>query len=315
MRLLGKEEIYKVHRGDTITHMAKMPLGSVDLVITSPPFLSMFSYSERTQDVGNSEDLKGDGKLHLSFFYRQLARVVKPGRVVLVHCMQIPPLRSNNRLSTFDFRGFNIRLGERAGLLYEYDWLVRKAPQAQAIRTHSHKLLFVTLRRDRVVSAGAFCDYLIKFRAPGENRIPINSDEITNEEWIEWAEGAWTDIRETDTLNVREARDERDTRHVCPLQLPLINRSVRLFSNPGEIVFDPFSGIASTGYEAVRLGRRYYGCELKEKYWETGNKNLRRAETASGKSRGFFHAKPSSNGHKGNGQAGKVGRRVELLED
>ena len=178
----------------------------------------------------------------------------------------------------FDFRGMNIRLGERAGLVFEYDWAVRKNPQAQAIRTKSRELQFIGLESDRAKSRGAMPDYLLKFRAPGENAVPIASkNEVTREQWIQYAECCWTDINETDTLNVSEGRSEDDTKHICPLQLGVIDRLVRLYSNPGDVVFSPFGGIGSELYTALMLGRKAYGCELKPEYHAAATKNCERA--------------------------------------
>ena len=273
--LLGDNQ-WHIHHGDCIEHMATMPEKSIDFSVFSPPFPSLFSYTSEACDIGNSEDLRGEAKIHLAFFYKQIARLIKPGRIVVVHVCQIPGLARNGEVGTFDFRGLNIRLAERAGLHYQYDWCVTKHPQAQAIRTHSHKLLFVTLERDRSISCGAMPDYLIKFIAPGENKVAIESDEITREEWIDWAEAAWTwhDIRETDTLNTKEAKGKDDVKHICPLQLGVIRRLVTLYSNPGEIVFSPFAGIGSEGYVSLQLGRRFYGCELKDEYYRCAKKNL-----------------------------------------
>lgn len=278
--LLKKGQEWHIHEGDCIPHMLEsMPSHSVDFAVFSPPFPSLFSYTSESCDIGNSEDLRGEAKIHLAWFYRGLARVLKPGRIAVVHVMQIPGLLRNGEIGTFDFRGLNIRLGERAGLHYQYDWCYTKNPQAQAIRTHSHKLLFVTLARDRAITCGAFPDYLIKFIAGGENKVPINSDEISRQEWIDWAEAAWTwrDLRETDTLNYREAKGEDDTKHICPLQLPLIERLVKLYSNPGEVVFSPFAGVGSEGYMSLKLNRRFYGCEIKPEYIEAAKGNLRKA--------------------------------------
>jgi DNA modification methylase len=277
MDILNGEQ-WKLVEGDCIEHMATMPEASVDAAIFSPPFPSLFSYTSEACDIGNSEDLRGEAKLHLSFFFKQLIRVIKPGRIVVVHVQQIPGLLRNQEPSTFDFRGLVIRVAQRAGFLYHYDWLVRKNPQAQAIRTHSHKLLFVTLERDRAQSCGAFGDYLIKLIAPGDNRVPIDSSEISRNDWIEWADACWTDIRETETLNVRGTKGENDTKHICPLQLQVIHRLVKLYTNPGEIVFSPFAGIGSEGVESLKHGRRFYGCELKSEYAATARKNLAKAE-------------------------------------
>jgi len=268
---------YHVHLGDCIEHMAELPDACFSSAVFSPPFPSLFSYSSEAGDIGNSEDLRGEAKIHLAFFFKQLRRVMKPGRIIVVHVMQIPGLARNGELGTFDFRGLIIRLGQRAGLIYQYDWLVRKNPQAQAIRTHSHKLLFVTLERDRSISCGAFGDYLIKFIVPGKNEVPIDSPEISRNQWIDWAEACWSDIRETATLNVKEGKGEDDTRHICPLQLDVIDRLVLLYSNPGEIVFSPFAGIGSEGYVSLKRGRRFYGCELKNEYHVAACKNLARA--------------------------------------
>lgn len=257
-----------------------------------PHFPSLYAYTSKEADIGNSEDLKGEAKLHLSFFYRQLARVVKPGRVIMVHVCQIARMKRSGGVGLFDFRGLNIRLGERAGLVYEYDWLIRKNPQAQAIRTRSRELQFSGLESDRAKSRGTLGDYLLKFRVPGDNAVPINSDkEVSRDDWIKWAECCWNDIKETDTLNVKEGRGKDDTKHICPLQLGLIERLILLYSNPGEIVFSPFTGIGSEGYMALKLGRRFYGCELKEEYHRAALRNMKRAMDKhgmkNGKEQGF----------------------------
>lgn len=289
--LLENETEFKIHRGDCITHMPDMPSASVDFSIFSPPFPALYAYTSEAGDIGNSENLKHEAKLHLSFFYRQLARVIKPGRVACVHIMQIPRMKRTGEVGLFDFRGLNIKLGERAGLVYEYDWLIRKNPQAQAIRTKSRELQFAGLESDRAKQRGTLGDYIIKFRAPGENAVRIQSKgEVSRNNWIDWAECCWMDIRETDTLNVSEGRGENDTKHICPLQLGLIERYIRLYTNPGEIVFSPFTGIGSEGYMALKLGRRFYGCELKAEYHAAALINMRRAlqERELGKAQELF---------------------------
>lgn len=278
MTLLSNNESYHVHHGDCIEHMATMPAASVDMSVFSPPFPSLYAYTSKPEDIGNSEDLRTTAKLHLGFFYRQLARIIKPGRVVVVHVCQIPRMKRTGGVGLFDFRGLNIRLGERSGLVYEYDWLVRKNPQAQAIRTKSRELQFSGLEADRAKTRGTLGDYLIKFRAPGENETAIDAEgQVSRDAWISWAEAVWFDIKETDTLNVRGTKGEGDTKHICPLQLGVIERCIRLFSNPGEVVFSPFAGIGSEGYEALRLGRRFYGCEIKDEYHAECVRNLEKA--------------------------------------
>lgn len=281
--LFSDEQIWHVHHGDCIEKMATMPDACVDLSVFSPPFPSLYAYTSQAEDIGNSEDLRGEAKIHLSFFYKQLARIVKPGRVVVVHVAQIPRMKRSGEVGLCDFRGMNIRLGERAGLVFEYDWAIRKNPQSQAIRTKSRELQFSGLEADRAKSRGALPDYLLKFRVPGDNAIRIQSPgQVTRENWINWAECCWMDIRETDTLNVKEGRGDDDTKHICPLQLGVIDRIVRLYSNPGEIVFSPFTGIGSEGFMSVKLGRRFYGCEIKDEYYAAALKNLSKAEKLAG---------------------------------
>lgn len=293
MNLLKDNDQYAVHLGDCIPHMMEaMPAASVDFSVFSPPFPSLFSYTSKAEDIGNSENLRGEAKLHLGWFYAGLRRVLKPGRAVVVHVMQIPRLKRSGEVGLHDYRGINIRMGERAGLVYEYDWAVRKNPQAQAIRTKSRELQFSGLESDRARQRGALADYLIKFRAPGENAIAVDSKgEVSRNEWIDWAECCWGDIKETDTLNVREARSEEDTRHICPLQLGVIDRVVRLYTNPGELVFSPFTGIGSEGYVSLQRGRRFYGCELKPEYHTQALKNLGKArKVAEANSKTLFDA-------------------------
>lgn len=279
--LLESNERYRLTQTDCIPHMLDaMPAESVDFSVFSPPFPSLYAYTSKAEDIGNSESLNGDAKIHLSFFYRGLARVLKPGRAAIVHVMQIPRMKRSGEVGLFDFRGLNIRLGERAGLVYEYDWMIRKNPQAQAIRTRSRELQFAGLESDRAKQRGTLGDYLIKFRAKGENAKPIDAkNQVSRNQWIDWAEACWTDIKETNTLNTKEAKGENDTKHICPLQLDVIDRCVRLFSDPDEVVFSPFTGIGSEGYTALKLGRRFYGTEIKEEYFRAALKNLASAST------------------------------------
>lgn len=290
MNVFDSEKEYYVHHGDCIPHMLDdMPESSVDFAVFSPPFPALYAYSDSVGDIGNVDSMGDEAKVHLSFFFAGLHRVLKPGRAAIVHVMQIPRMKRSGGVGLCDFRGLNIRLGERAGLTYEYDWSVRKNPQAQAIRTRSRELQFAGLESDRAAQRGTLQDYLIKFRKPGENAVKIDSkNQVSRNDWIAWAEGCWDDIQETDTLNTSAAKSDDDTRHICPLQLEVIRRCVLLFSNPGEIVFSPFTGIGSEGY--VSLGgkspktgkrieepRRFYGCELKPEYHKQALKNLAKA--------------------------------------
>ena len=288
--LLSDGEQWKIHKGDCIPHMLNdMPESSVDFAVFSPPFPSLYAYTDSVSDIGNVDAMGMEAKIHLGFFFTGLARVLKPGRAAIVHVCQIPRMKRSGGVGLCDFRGLNIRLGERAGLVYEYDWSVRKNPQSQAIRTRSRELQFAGLESDRAAQRGTLQDYLIKFRKPGENQVKIDSEnQVSRNDWIDWAEGCWSDIQETDTLNTAEAKSEDDTKHICPLQLEVIRRCVLLYSNPGEIVFSPFTGIGSEGYvslggkspktkKAIANPRRFYGCELKPEYFRQAVRNLDRA--------------------------------------
>jgi hypothetical protein len=293
--LLDDGEQYRIHHDDCIDHMLTMPDRCIDFSVYSVPFPSVFSYTSSEADLGNSEDLKGDAPLHFGFFFHSIRRLIKPGRVMAVHCQQIIRMKRSGGQGMFDFRGLLIRLAQRAGFIYEYDWLIPKNPQAQAIRTKSRSLQFAGLEADRAQSRGAMGDYIIKFVVPGENAVPIKSPEVTRNEWIDWAEAAWFGIKETDTLNVAEARGKEDTRHICALQLGVIDRLIRLYSNPGEIVFSPFAGIGSELYTALQLERRAYGCELKDEYHAAAIRNCERAiaEVKAEKSAMLFEQVPA----------------------
>lgn len=283
---------YDLHHGDCIPHMLEdMPEESVDFAIFSPPFPSLYAYSDAEADIGNVDAMAGEAAVHLSFMFSGLHRVLKPGRAAVAHVCQIPRMKRSGGVGLCDFRGTNIRLGERAGLVYEYDWSVRKNPQSQAIRTRSRELQFAGLESDRAAQRGTLQDYLIKFRKPGNNAVPIDTKgQVSRNDWIAWAEGCWHDVHETDTLNTAAAKSDDDTRHICPLQLEVIRRCVLLYTNPGEIVFSPFAGIGSEGFVAlggrspktkrsIQDARRFYGCELKPEYYKQALKNLAMAES------------------------------------
>lgn len=281
---------WTLHHGDCIPHMMReMEPDSVDFSVFSPPFPSLYAYTDSERDIGNVDEMGGEARVHLGFMFAGLARVLKPGRAAIVHVCQIPRMKRSGGVGLCDFRGTTIRLGERSGLVYEYDWSVRKNPQAQAIRTRSRELQFAGLESDRAGQRGTLQDYLIKFRKPGVNAVPVDSPhQVSRNDWIKWAEGCWDDVQETDTLNTAAAKSADDTRHICPLQLEVIRRCVLLYTNPGELVFSPFTGIGSEGY--VSLGgispkterridnpRRFHGCELKDEYFKQAKKNLKKA--------------------------------------
>lgn len=255
--------------GDSVAHMATMPEASVDFSVFSPPFANLFTYSSEAADMGNVRDDQ-EYRLQWRFFAERLARVVKPGRNVAVHCMDIIRFAGQHGVRhTYDYPS-DLRAGMcDAGFLYRARISIDKNPQIQATRTKDANLLFVTLKRNALDSHPQAGEYVLLFTAPGEPAEKVHAPDITNQEWITWAHHVWYGIRETDVLNAALGKEHEDERHICPLQLSLVERCVRLWSNPGELVFSPFAGIGSEGWEALAWGRRFYGVELKRSYWET----------------------------------------------
>lgn len=263
--------------GDSCERLAEIPDNSVDLVIYSPPFESLYTYSPSDRDLGNSSS-RSEFLRHYRFVIDEVLRVLRPGRTCAVHVQQLAILKSRDGyVGLTDFRGEVIAEHRDAGWIYYGEVTVDKNPQLQAVRTKAQGLMFVQLRRDAAMSRPALADYVCIFHKPGDNPVPIHPD-IDNETWIEWASPVWYGIAEMSTLNPGSGSENADDRHICPLQLPLIERAVRLWSNPGETVLSPFAGIGSEGHEAVRLGRDFVGIELKPSYWQTAVKNLTKAE-------------------------------------
>lgn len=270
---------WELRNGDSCEELPTLAENSVDLSLYSPPFSSLYVYSNSERDIGNCSN-QSEFLEHLGFIILELLRVTKPGRLTCCHIAQLTSAKATDGvIGIKDLRGDVISAFKQAGWIHHGEVTVDKDPQAVAIRTHSRSLLFVSLKKDRSVLAPALADFVCIFRKPGDNEVPIVGDDVDPETWIKWAHHVWYDIDATDTLNVREARENDDERHICPLQLGLIERCIRLWSNPGELVLSPFAGIGSEGYEAVRHGRRFWGCELKESYARVAAKNLRQAET------------------------------------
>jgi DNA modification methylase len=273
---------WKAAHGDSVEVLKKLPEASVDLAVFSPPFASLFTYTPSVGDMGNCGDRDGEFALHFRFFLPGLFRVMKPGRNVCVHVMPLPRFKAvHGNMGLYDFRGDVIRLLQREGFLYYGEAAIPKNPQAQAIRTKSHALMFVSLERDSLACRPALNDYLLVFKKPGEPEQPVEP-ECSREEWIKWASGVWDGIRETDVLKVKGTKDPEDGKHICPLQLEFIERCVRLWSNPGEVVLDPFMGIGSTGVVALRRKRRFVGIELKQLYFDAACRNLKAADRTGG---------------------------------
>ena len=265
---------------------------SVDLIVTSIPFSNLFSYSGKNEDVGNSWDGTDSQDshfgLHMRFVVEQMLSVLRPGCIAAIHVQQLLTTKvQHGHMGRRDFRGAVVDLFAAGGFQWVGEVGIPKNPQAMAQRQKLHSLLFVTGMRDGRALAPAVNDYVLVFRKPGEGT-PVRclydakrnpGGWLTREEWIRDASGIWTDIRETDTLEVwRSAGDADDERHVCPLQLEVIRRLVRLYSNPGDVVLDPFMGIGSTGYVAIEQGRRARGFELKESYHRRAVKECTNAQ-------------------------------------
>lgn len=271
---------FRLIHGDSIEVMAGMEEASVDMAVFSPPFSSLFTYSSETADMGNCSD-QGEVEfgLHFAHFADALYRVMRPGRVVALHLAQLVAFRARHgRKGIRDFRGATIRAMEESGFLFYGEFVIPKNPQAAAIRTKSERLQFSQFKRDSLESSPALNDYMLEFRKPGSQEVRVNND-VSNEEWINWASGVWHDIRETDVLSYHAARGVNDEKHICPLQLTVIERCIRLWTNPGEVVLSPFAGIGSEPYTAIRQRRFGIGIELKSEYFHQAVANCTRAES------------------------------------
>ena len=282
-----------IYNEDCVTGMAqRLEPDSVDLIVTSIPFGALFMYSGKNEDIGNNTDgtdmRAGMFGLHMRFCIEQMLRVMRPGTNACIHIQQL--LRYKNQhgyIGRRDFRGAVVDLFEAGGFEWKGEFVIPKNPQLIAKRLNLHSLMFETGRRDGRQLAPAVNDYVMIFQKPGEAvPVPCLYDMeknprgwVSREEWILWARGVWDDIRETDVLEGwQAARGSDEEKHVCPLQLEVIRRLVRLYSNEGEVVLDPFIGIGSTAYVAIRARRRAIGFELKGSYHRSAVKNVERAK-------------------------------------
>lgn len=267
---------WTMNLGDTCEITLQMDDDSIDFSICSPPFASLYTYTNSARDMGNCKT-EDEFFGHYKFLIPHWLRVTKPGRLAAVHVSQIPAmLCRDGYIGLKDFRARVVAAHIDAGWIYHGEVCIDKNPQTQAIRTKSKGLTFSQLEKDSSWNRPALADYVLLFRKPGENQIPVKPD-VTREQWIDYARPCWYGIRESNTLNAAEARDEKDERHLCPLQLELIDRCVRLWSNRNEVVFSPFAGIGSEGYQALLNGRQFIGNELKPQYWKVACENLKRA--------------------------------------
>jgi putative site-specific DNA-methyltransferase (adenine-specific) len=270
--------------GDCVEEVAKLPDNSIDFSIFSPPFAELYVYSDDIRDMGNCQDYE-EFFVHFQFLVKELARVVKKGRLVAVHCMDLPAMKGKDGyIGLKDFSGMLIQAFEKEGFIYHDRITIWKSPVVEMTRTKSIGLLHKTIKKDSSLSRTGIPDYILVFRNAGDNLEPItHQDKDENKEnylpvnlWQKYAEPVWYDINYSDTLQYTSAREEKDEKHICPLQLETIRRCLHLWSNEGETILSPFGGIGSEGYESLRLNRNYIGIELKESYYKQMQRNLKR---------------------------------------
>ena len=286
---------FAAYHGDCCEVLPSLPTNSMHMAVFSPPFADLYCYSDSPCDLGNCESYD-DFLVHFGFVVRELLRVVKPGRICAVHCMDIPAmLERDGFIGIKDFSGDIIRLFTGEGFIYHSRHLIWKDPLIEATRTKALGLMHKQLCKDSTKSRSGLPDYLLGFRVPGECDEPVKHPEGLTEYagkddpggegikrshniWRAYASPVWMDIRQTNTLNARKGRDPNDEKHLCPLQLDTIARAITLWSNPGENVLTPFMGVGSEVYGAVINGRRGIGIELKESYYRQAIINLQNAQ-------------------------------------
>ena len=290
-------ENWTLYHGDCVEVLDSLPENSIHLSVFSPPYAALFVYSNSDRDLGNSVD---DAQFyeHFDHVINGLHRVTKSGRIVAVDCMNIPAMKERDGyIGIKDFRGDLIRAFQKCGFIFHSEHCVWKDPLIEATRTKALGLMHKQLCKDSTRSRAGIPQYILAFRKDCENTEPvahINGLEsfageneptrgvLSHERWRRYASPVWMDINFSNTLNARAARDNEDERHVCPMALDLIERCMTLWSNPGDAILDPFSGVASTGYMAIRMGRKFIGAELKKSYFDQGCKNLHSAKQKQG---------------------------------
>lgn len=285
-----------LYNGDCVEVIKGIPDESIGYSIFSPPFASLFTYSNSERDMGNSKDY-GEFWEQFKFLIKELYRVLKPGRSVSFHCMNLPTVKERDGyIGIRDFRGDLIREFQKEGFIYHSEVCIWKDPLIAAVRTKALGLMHKQLEKDSYISRQGIPDYLVTMRKPGDNPDPIEGNFIEDEYfgsepptveglkrshlvWQKYASPVWMDIRQTLTLNFREARDDDDEAHLCPLQTDVIGRCLQLWSKKDDIVFTPFLGVGSEVYMARKLGRKGIGIELKESYFNQAVKNIMQLES------------------------------------
>lgn len=273
-------ESWTAYHGDCVPVIAQLPDNSVGFSIYSPPFSNLFVYSDSLADMGNSAS-DAEFMTQYGFLLRDLARVTKPGRLSAVHCSDLPLTKwKDGMIGIKDLSGDIIRAHQDAGWVLHSRVTIWKCPVVEMTRTKALGLLYKQLQKDSTRSRQGMADYLLVFRAPGENAEPVGQDSsrFPVEQWQQWASPVWMDIRQTNTLNVAVAREDADEKHLCPLQLDLIERCLVMWSNKGDVVLSPFMGIGSEGVMSLRHKRKFVGVELKEAYWRQAVKHMENEE-------------------------------------
>lgn len=270
------EKQYAIYNGDSCELIKNIPDNSIHYTIFSPPFASLYTYSNSDRDMGNS---KGDDEFyeHFKFLAKELYRVTMPGRLLSFHCMDLPLMKERDGvIGLKDFPALVRQIFEDCGFIYHSKVTIWKNPVTEMQRTKALGLLHKQIRKDSAMNRQGIPDYVVTMRKPGDNpeRVSHTHDTFPVDVWQNYASPVWMDIKQSDTLQRKSARAEKDERHICPLQLEVIQRCIELWTNRNDIVFDPFAGIGSTPYVAVTLGRRGLGFELKESYYEQAIANL-----------------------------------------
>ena len=275
---------WTLHLGDCVEVASEIPDDSLHYTIYSPPFASLYTYSNSDRDMGNCKD-QDEFMQHYRFLVRELYRATMPGRLVSFHCMNLPTSKvRDGHIGIRDFRGDLIRIHEIEGFIFHSEVCIWKDPVTAMQRTKALGLLHKQIRKDSCMSRQGIPDYLVTMRKPGDNPEAVShtSEDFPVQLWQQYASPVWMDINPSDTLQFRSAREHDDERHICPLQLGVIERAMKLWSNPGDTVFSPFAGIGSEGYTAIKMGRKFIGSELKRSYWGQACRNLDSAKAEQG---------------------------------
>ena len=289
-REIAQGEGWTVHLGDCVEVTREMPDNSIDYSVFSPPFASLYTYSNSDRDMGNCKSTS-EFYEHFRFLVKELLRVVKPGRLLSFHCMDLQTSKFRDGvIGLHDFTGELTRMFTDEGWIYHSKVTIWKDPVTAMQRTKALGLLHKTIRKDSSMSRQGIADYLVTMRKPGDNAEPISHTHETFpvSKWQNYASPVWMDINPSRTLQFKTARESDDERHICPLQLDVIERAMELWSNPGDLVFSPFTGIGSEGYVSIEMGRRFVGSELKRSYWELAKRNL--SEARETQASGLFAA-------------------------